>query len=242
MGMYHAGEGTATALGFLRFAHAKEYEVAAVAWLSAKGGSSKGGEGAATIDFEANPVGPLSPANEGAVLADLAAHAREALAAYPRTLEEDEAELAAGTIPAGTNRHHAVLLVAGEKAIWRHYVALADAVLPILAAPSAGALEAAQLALLAANTTASPVHAAALSNAAIGAYLTEVVAPLVRRNVYVAPAAAAPAPAAAAAAPTPAAAAAVEVPASTVAPAAVETAAAAAAAPAANAAPAAGAA
>lgn len=131
MSTFHEGAGTVEAFSFLRFAHASVDELALLPPLRADG------------DFGRLALEPVSARNELAVLRRLAALSRAQLAAYPRSLAEDEEALRAGHWPAGSgaNARNALLLVRGEKQICTYYVELAALAAHLAAQPRA-ALEA----------------------------------------------------------------------------------------------------
>lgn len=126
---YADNDNTVEAFAFLRYAHASMEELTLLPRIGPD------------YDFVRRPIQPLSVANELSVLRHLAALAREQLAAYPTSLEQDAAELASGRWGYGSNRRNALVLLHGEKAVCAYYVRLSDTASRIAAAP-AGDLEA----------------------------------------------------------------------------------------------------
>lgn len=123
-----------------------------------------------------SPLRPLSCENEAAVLRQLAAACAAQLAAYPTSLAEDLATLAAGVHAPGSNRRNALVLLRGEKLVCEHYVGLARAALPYLDAPARGAGPAAAAD---ARTALARAHA---GTSDADKYMRNVVLPLLRRR------------------------------------------------------------
>jgi ribosomal protein S18 acetylase RimI-like enzyme len=123
---YADNDNTVEAFAFLRYAHASMEELTLLPRIGPD------------YDFVRRPIQPLSVANELSVLRHLAALAREQLAAYPTSLEQDAAELASGRWGYGSNRRNALVLLHGEKAVCAYYVRLSDTAQRIAAAPAEG--------------------------------------------------------------------------------------------------------
>ena len=140
------------------------------------------------MDLGTRPIPPLSCANECAVLGALAALCGSALRRYPRSLAEDLAELRAVDSATGalrcapfSNRRNALVLLAGEKAIAEHYVALAEAAGPLLRAREARAGLARAGELVAAGEGAGAGRAASRERDT-ARYVKAVVLPLLQRR------------------------------------------------------------
>lgn len=177
----HDADVSREALSFARFVCASGYDVARLPT----------GVGAEDYDWGHPGVPPLSEGCELAALRLLAAACAAQLGRYPTTLEqdlarlrEDDAAAAAAAAPAtadgaggaararlSANERNALVLVAGEKAVAAHYVALADTVAALLALPRRAGL--AQIA--AAHGAPGPAARRPASR-----YVRHVILPLVR--------------------------------------------------------------
>jgi hypothetical protein len=123
-------DGTVEAFSFLRFVHARSYELLHLPRMDED------------FDLARRPVPPLSCANEAAALRQLRQLCEAQLAGYPTTLAQDRAALASGRHAYGSNRRNVLVLLVGEKEVLAHFVRLAELALPLLdagAAAGAGA-------------------------------------------------------------------------------------------------------
>lgn len=147
---FYDNEGTVEAFSFARFVTAGTVQpgVAAGAWSPAAPGS--GADEIARLpsftairgDIVRRFIPPLSAASEVRALRVIAGPLAEQLRAYPSTLEEDEAELASGRWPYGSNKRNCLVLLRGEKRVCRYYIALAALAEHLAGLPSAEAARA----------------------------------------------------------------------------------------------------
>ena len=120
---YYENETTQEAFSFLRFAHARNHEMAFLpAYASQR-----------DFDWTRRRIEPISIDNEVRVLDHLSTLCTEQLGRYPTTLEHDAAELAAGAWPLWSNKRNAVVVLRGEKEVCRFYVRLRDAASAVVA-------------------------------------------------------------------------------------------------------------
>jgi len=79
------------------------------------------------FDWTRRRIHPISIENELRSLFIISLlSCQEQLRRYPTTLEQDVAELSAGTLAAGSNKRNAVVLLRGEKEVCHFYVTLRD--------------------------------------------------------------------------------------------------------------------
>lgn len=87
------------------------------------------------LDLGKTPIRPISCENEIKVIQHFARVFKAQLARYPRTREEDEADITNGTYEFGTNHRNVIVVLIGEKIVCEYYVKLAEIVIPILQMP-----------------------------------------------------------------------------------------------------------
>jgi hypothetical protein len=153
---YYENEGTIEAFSFLRFVHARSFELMYCPRMD---------EGA---ELWRKPVPALSVENECAVLQSLAELCAEQLGRYPTTLESDVAVLRAGRYPFGSNRRNALVLLKGEKEVCHYYIDLAAEAVPVLQMPWPLARDV--------------IAARYAGNADIDKYMTRIAAMLIKRK------------------------------------------------------------
>jgi hypothetical protein len=112
-------DGTIEAFSFLRFVHAKSFELLHLPRMEED------------FDLARRPILPLSCSNECAVLSHLRLLCEKQLRAYPSSIEEDEELLKSGRLSYGSNRRNALVLILGEKRVCSHYISLSKYIVPI---------------------------------------------------------------------------------------------------------------